>query len=734
MSNKIDWSVSPFFGLIKDGKQSKRKGWSDGTYRIGFNELDSEPSVGFVPPLGYCVVDADREDAVKKIEELNSLLNLDVFSYKTTRGKHFVYKKPKGVYFDGLASSTNATIFLDNEYNQSKIDIKGGGVKQDGKRVNGFVKVKGNGVWRVDPQELLNAFENAPEAPLSLMVDKKIRFSLSNYKNGGARDHYMFKHVAIFRSKGWTKEQFVKFCVEIKIIASDRETINETIEWANQKWESSIDMGDVQDMTKERKTWDDFIEKFSKNVEKDTKEKRTKKENDIELKLLEWKNAGTKELPIFKAINVKDINGVAHNIINELRLQYSAEDDQIWGIQMGVFKPIKNFDLLIKRWLIKKYGNIEPSVISKIKTFTEGAIPIKKFSKETFVTQFKNKVIDLSTMEEIELDKHTMIQNLIPHNLISENSLYNSHKEEYEFLKTLMNDWTLNNKQLQKQIYEMSGLALTKYTGREKAYFLTGFSENGKSTFLNLLTDAIGQNNISNEDLKELSEDKFSSSNLYGKLANINFDISSSVINDPSLFKRIVSGDTISAAYKSRDKFNFKPYSLMIFGCNNVPYAKEKGDSSAVSRRLEIIPFLNDFSKSKLSDKQKADFKEKIKSEKVIEVFLHLSIKHFNRAINNNFTISKISKTKLEEINREFNHIYDFIDEKGVKSNESVNDAFDRYKDWAKGEHVVTFGINEFVKKYINVARQYDINIYKERFSGNTSKRKRIIWDKKDGE
>lgn len=58
-----------------------------------------------------------------------------------------------------------------------------------------------------------------------------------------------------------------------------------------------------------------------------------------------------------------------------------------------------------------------------------------------------------------------------------------------------------------------------------KAFILIGDKSNGKSTFLHVVKNMLGDKNIASLDLKELG-DRFKTAELFGKLANIGDDIS----------------------------------------------------------------------------------------------------------------------------------------------------------------------------------------------------------------
>ena len=106
----------------------------------------------------------------------------------------------------------------------------------------------------------------------------------------------------------------------------------------------------------------------------------------------------------------------------------------------------------------------------------------------------------------------------------------------------------------------------------------------------------LGDRNISALDLKELG-DRFNTSMMFGKLANIGDDIGDDFLqgSQVSVFKKIVTGNRIKAERKGQDPFEFNPFIKLLFSANDIPRMKDK--TGAVLRRLVIIPFNATFSK-----------------------------------------------------------------------------------------------------------------------------------------
>lgn len=140
---------------------------------------------------------------------------------------------------------------------------------------------------------------------------------------------------------------------------------------------------------------------------------------------------------------------------------------------------------------------------------------------------------------------------------------------------------------------EIVGYCLDPYPKIQKVFLLVGGGSNGKSTFLSLLKAFLGPTNCSHVDLQTLEGDKFSSSELYGKLANLQADIPSITIRDTSHLKTLTGGDTILGQKKFRDAFSFVNTAKLVFSANKPP--KVIDETEAFWGRWIVIDFPNQF-------------------------------------------------------------------------------------------------------------------------------------------
>ena len=88
--------------------------------------------------------------------------------------------------------------------------------------------------------------------------------------------------------------------------------------------------------------------------------------------------------------------------------------------------------------------------------------------------------------------------------------------------------------------------------------------------------------------MKEIAGNRFGKAELYGKLANIADDCSSSYLEDTSVIKRITGETYTSIEFKGQNSFSTKINTKTILSYNTIPRMNDTTDG--LSRRLVIIP------------------------------------------------------------------------------------------------------------------------------------------------
>lgn len=148
-----------------------------------------------------------------------------------------------------------------------------------------------------------------------------------------------------------------------------------------------------------------------------------------------------------------------------------------------------------------------------------------------------------------------------------------------------------------REIIKFMAYCLTRDTKYEKALFLIGPGGDGKSTFIRIMEFILGEINVSNISLGAL-EDQFQRVMLKDKLLNVSTEIEGGLLQS-GMFKAVVSGDRISASYKHRDGFSFKPVAKHIFAANKFPPIQDT--SRGLLRRMIFVETARSFDKADLN-------------------------------------------------------------------------------------------------------------------------------------
>ena len=154
-----------------------------------------------------------------------------------------------------------------------------------------------------------------------------------------------------------------------------------------------------------------------------------------------------------------------------------------------------------------------------------------------------------------------------------------------------------------------------------------GSGRNGKGVTTYLITRFLGQKNVSSETLHRLLDRPFASAKLFGKMANIDADLSSDALKDTGLLKKLTGGDRIPAEDKFKPLFDFDNHAKLIFSANKIP--KTPDESDAFYARLIIINFPNQF----LGSKDNSHLKHELTSESEMSALLSHVLRRLPRVL-----------------------------------------------------------------------------------------------------
>lgn len=321
--------------------------------------------------------------------------------------------------------------------------------------------------------------------------------------------------------------------------------------------------------------------------------------------------------------------------------------------------------------MIRHIPNLKKMQRREVLDYMELIVDEKQPSEANLIA-FNNGVYDLVSGDLKPFSAEMVITNKIPWD-------YNSNAYS-ELADETLNKLACDDADIRALLEECIGYCFYRRNELGKAFILTGDKSNGKSTFLDCVKAILGDKNISALDLKELG-DRFSTSMMFGKLANIGDDIGDDFLqgSQVSIFKKIVTGNRIKAERKGQDPFEFNPFIKLLFSANDIPRMRDK--TGAVLRRLVIIPFNASFSRDD------ADYDPFIKYKLVqpdsIEYLVRMGVEGLKRImVNDDFTRSDKVQDQLDEYEEENNPIIAFIADTGIDmiENEPTNEVYKRYQ------------------------------------------------------
>lgn len=193
---------------------------------------------------------------------------------------------------------------------------------------------------------------------------------------------------------------------------------------------------------------------------------------------------------------------------------------------------------------------------------------------------FRNGMYDPVAKVLREHDPKYLSLNQIPHDFNQDAPYIGTVADQ--FFKGLMPDM-----QDREMFFAYAGYCMTIDTRLQKFLVLTGAPGAGKSTAINMLISAVGEENVSCITLQDLGE-RFFPTELLGKLLNACADLPKTALDQVDEIKRITGEDMIKGEYKGGKVFGFRSYAKLLFSANEMPVSLDE-KSGAFFRRIMMI-------------------------------------------------------------------------------------------------------------------------------------------------
>jgi putative DNA primase/helicase len=271
----------------------------------------------------------------------------------------------------------------------------------------------------------------------------------------------------------------------------------------------------------------------------------------------------------------------------------------------GVYQPDAedHINSQTSKKLGKHYSiNREREVEAFIKSRTLHDIP--EISNELIAV--KNGVLNVLTRELKDFSPDYYIFNALP-------VKYDPNAKCPTFDKFLAEDVSPEDALI---LQEHGGDCLYKGSKFGKCLMLIGLTKTGKSTFLFVIGDILGEKNISHISLQNLSDssNKFTVARLYNKLANICADLPATPLRETANFKNIATHDGITGEFKFQTEFDFQPFCKLLYGANELPPLPKDPEPFIIRWNLVNFPnqHLPDDSKTDIHLREKMTMPEEL--------------------------------------------------------------------------------------------------------------------------
>lgn len=346
---------------------------------------------------------------------------------------------------------------------------------------------------------------------------------------------------------------------------------------------------------------------------------------------------------------------------------------------------------MVERAALKEWPNAKDRDRKEVIKYLHLTMPHHKQSEPRYIG-FKNGVLDIETMELLSFSPEFKIPNVIPHD-------WNPNATS-EVVDNTLRKIACNDPYIENNLAEFIGLCMFRSGKYAFAAILLGkqgeTASNGKSTYIDMIREILGESNYSSLSLHVLGE-RFYQDYLAGKLANLGDDISSSFTKGQSLevFKKAVAGSELTTDVKGTKGYKFKPYCTMIFSANEFPKLENLDDG--VLRRLFPIRFNAHFTSD--DPDFDPDIGDKLKQEEAIEAAIVRGVWGLKRVIQQRRpTDNDESKRMVKSIQVDNSSILQWIEDEGIMRNQvietSVAYAYGLYEQWCKNSGIK----NKFAK------------------------------------
>ena len=293
---------------------------------------------------------------------------------------------------------------------------------------------------------------------------------------------------------------------------------------------------------------------------------------------------------------------------------------------------------------------------------------------EPYLIPFKNKIYNLKNDKFLDYSPDYFFINKLVVNVNEEN-------KDCPTIDNIFNEIVNSTDMI--TLYEILTYSLWRGYPYPKIFILYGSGGNGKGVYIKILNRILGKENISLISSNDLQNNRFASSQLFGKLVNVSGEMEYTMLKNTTKLKQGCGEDLIYCERKFREPFPFINYAKMIFLTNQVPLTMDK--TFAFYRRIFLLEFPNTFIIGENADPM---IVEKIPEEE-FEGLAWRCLTTLKGLFENDFVFTNHEKTeevtnKYEDLSNPLNKFLEEDTEKEPNSDIPVGDFSERYISYLK--------------------------------------------------
>ena len=327
---------------------------------------------------------------------------------------------------------------------------------------------------------------------------------------------------------------------------------------------------------------------------------------------------------------------------------------------------------------------------------TQHLLPVsaESFDRDKHLLNVQNGYIDLKTGKLHDHDKDLLFSKIA--------SPEYTDKIDCPMWLDFLDQIFDGNQELISYMQRAVGYSLSGSTEEQQMFILYGNGRNGKSVFLDIITEMIGTYTVNIQPQTLMVKNMSGGANSdIARLQNARLvtttEPNDGMRFDEGLVKQITGGDTVTARFLYGDEFDYNPEFKLWMATNHKPIIR--GTDDGIWRRMVIVPFTVQISESRV-DK---NLKYKLRREMI--AILNWAVEGYRDWLHNGLNEPKIIEQQRKTYRTEMDVVELFIEEcclRKENEREKASDLYNVYSSWAKDNHQYLMSNTKFGKEMSN--------------------------------